>query len=412
MKKLNIRIIEISTIISMLAVVVMSPIAAQAQYSGINGRIISAATTLESCNICAVSVKPDGSNYFGHNIAFVNTGSLQQPYNYSPDGASIVYSQLSGTDAHLYIKPAGSFAATGTQITSGTDVVDGDPKFSPDGQKIVFERYAPSATTAIRDIYVVDINGSNLIRLTKDMYVSGGFGQSVYNPIWKSDSSAIYVGMNNSGTDPATGQTGIYSISPTAPNQATATNIIPQGSMTGFGANDDFDIAPPIAPGGSRFIYQSGLDNIRSVASTGTGDTAVVTSDATYRYKIGSYSPDGTKVVAIRQDLGKQTTDMIVMNPDGTSQTVIVDGIDSVSSTNGPFVYLSGIAPFWGTNQDTYDTHGVFGDGDLTPGAPNTTSVSSNVANYIPAILAMLSTLAFMALAGFYIKKEYLSNRK
>ena len=244
------------------------------------------------------------------------------------------------------------------------------------------------------------------------MYVSGGFGQSVYNPIWKSDSSAIYVGMNNSGTDPATGQTGIYSISPTAPNQATATNIIPQGSMTGFGANDDFDIAPPIAPGGSRFIYQSGLDNIRSVASTGTGDTAVVTSDATYRYKIGSYSPDGTKVVAIRQDLGKQTTDMIVMNPDGTSQTVIVDGIDSVSSTNGPFVYLSGIAPFWGTNQDTYDTHGVFGDGDLTPGAPNTTSVSSNVANYIPAILAMLSTLAFMALAGFYIKKEYLSNRK
>ena len=412
MKKLNIRIIEISTIISMLAVVVMSPIAAQAQYSGNNGRIISAATTLESCNICAVSVKPDGSNYFGHNIAFVNTGSLQQPYNYSPDGASIVYSQLSGTDAHLYIKPAGSFAATGTQITSGTDVVDGDPKFSPDGQKIVFERYTPSATTAVRDIYVVDINGSNLKRLTKDMYVSGGFGQSVYNPIWKSDSSVIYVGMNNSGTDPATGQTGIYSISPTALNQATATNIIPQGSMTGFGANDDFDIAPPIAPGGSRFIYQSGLDNIRSVASTGTGDTAVVTSDATYRYKIGSYSPDGTKVVAIRQDLGKQTTDMIVMNPDGTSQTVIVDGIDSVSSTNGPFVYLSGIAPFWGTNQDTYDTHGVFGEGDLTPGAPNTTSVSSNVANYIPAILAMLSTLAFMALAGFYIKKEYLSNRK
>ena len=412
MKKLNIRIIEISTIISMLAVVVMSPIAAQAQYSGNNGRIISAATTLESCNICAVSVKPDGSNYFGHNIAFVNTGSLQQPYNYSPDGASIVYSQLSGTDAHLYIKPAGSFAATGTQITSGTDVVDGDPKFSPDGQKIVFERYTPSATTAVRDIYVVDINGSNLKRLTKDMYVSGGFGQSVYNPIWKSDSSVIYVGMNNSGTDPATGQTGIYSISPTALNQATATNIIPQGSMTGFGANDDFDIAPPIAPGGSRFIYQSGLNNIRSVASTGTGDTAVVTSDATYRYKIGSYSPDGTKVVAIRQDLGKQTTDMIVMNPDGTSQTVIVDGIDSVSSTNGPFVYLSGIAPFWGTNQDTYDTHGVFGEGDLTPGAPNTTSVSSNVANYIPAILAMLSTLAFMALAGFYIKKEYLSNRK
>jgi hypothetical protein len=411
MKKLNIRIIEISTIISMLAVVVMSPIAAQAQYSGANGRIISAATTLLACNICAVSVKPDGSNYFGHNIAFVNTGSLQQPYNYSPDGATIAYSQLSGTDAHLYIKPAGSFAATGTQITSGTDVVDGDPSFSPDGSKIVFERYAPSATTAIRDIYVVNIDGSGLTRLTQNMYPVGGSATSVYNPIWKADSSAIYVGTDNSGSDPATGQTGIYSISPTTPDQATATNIIPEASMTGFGVSSQFDIAPLSAPGGSRFIYQSG-DNVRSVASTGTGDTAVVTSDATYRYTMGSYSPDGTKVVALRQDLGEQTTDMIVMNPDGTSQTVIVDGIDSISSTNGPFVYLSGISAFWGTNQDTYDTNGVFGDGDLTPGAPNTTSVSSNVANYIPAILAMLSTLAFMALAGFYIKKEYLSNRK
>jgi Tol biopolymer transport system component len=289
--------------------------------------------------------------------------------------------------------------------------VDGDPSFSPDGSKIVFERYAPSATTAIRDIYVVNIDGSGLTRLTQNMYPVGGSATSVYNPIWKADSSAIYVGTDNSGSDPATGQTGIYSISPTTPDQATATNIIPEASMTGFGVSSQFDIAPLSAPGGSRFIYQSG-DNVRSVASTGTGDTAVVTSDATYRYTMGSYSPDGTKVVALRQDLGEQTTDMIVMNPDGTSQTVIVDGIDSISSTNGPFVYLSGISAFWGTNQDTYDTNGVFGDGDLTPGAPNTTSVSSNVANYIPAILAMLSTLAFMALAGFYIKKEYLSNRK
>ncbi|MEI6170006.1 MAG: hypothetical protein WCP56_03340 [Candidatus Saccharibacteria bacterium] len=407
MKKLNIRIIEISTIISMLAVVVMSPIAAQAQYSGTNGRIISAATTLESCNICAVSVKPDGSNYFGHNIAFVNTGSLQQPYNYSPDGATIAYSQLSGTDAHLYIKPAGSFAATGTQITSGTDVVDGDPSFSPNGQKIVFERYVPSASPAIRDIYVVNIDGSGLTRLTQNMYVVSGSATSVYNPIWKSDSSAIYVGMTNVGADPATGQVGIYSISPTTPNQATATNIIPQASMTGFGSEYPFDIAPD----GSRFIYQSGF-NVRSVASTGTGDTAVVTSDATYRYKMGSYSPDGQKVVAIRYDLNKQTTDMVVMNTNGTSQTVIVTGIDGSSSTSGPFTYLDLISPFWGTNQDTYDTHGMFGDGDITPGAPNTTSVSSNVANYIPAILAMLSTLAFMALAGFYVKKEYLSKRK
>jgi len=407
MKKLNIRIIEISTIISMLAVVVMSPIAAQAQYSGTNGRIISNANSAAAGGLGAVSVKPDGSNYFGHNIGYVNTGTLTKPYNYSPDGATIAYSQLSGTDAYIYIKPAGSFAATGTQITSGTDVVDGDPSFSPDGSKIAFERYVPSVAYGTRDIYVINTDGTGLIRLTKNMYVQGGTAKNVNNPIWKSDSSAIYVGMFDSSSDPATGQTGIYSISPTTPDQATATNIIPQASMTGFTSGSEFDIAP----NGLRFIYQSGF-NVRSVASTGTGDTAVVTSDATYQYSVGSYSPNGAQVVVIRNDTSKLTTDMIVMNTDGTSQTVIVNGIDTVSSTNGPFVYGSLIAPFWGTNQDTYDTHGAFENGETPPGAPNTTSVSSNVANYIPAILAMLSTLAFIALAGFYIKKEYLSNRK
>jgi WD40-like Beta Propeller Repeat len=408
MKKLNIRIIEISTIISMLAVVVMSPIAAQAQYSGINGRIISNANSAAAGGLGAVSVKPDGSNYFGHNIGFVNTGTLVKQFSYSPDGATVAYSQLSGTDAHIYTKAAGSFAATGTQITTGTDVVDGDASFSPDGSKIAFERFTASVAYGTRDIYVMNADGTGPItRLTKNMYVVGTTAESVNNPIWRADGLAIYVGMDNGGTDPATGGDGIYSISPTTPDQSTATNIIPSGSMPGFTPSDEFDIAP----GGLRFIYQSG-NNVRSVASTGAGDTAVVTSDATYQYTVGSYSPDGQKVVVIRTDLSKGTTDMIVMNTDGTSQTVIVNGIDYVSSTNGPFLYGSGNFAFWGTNQDTYDTHGAFENGETTPGAPNTTSVSSNVANYIPAILAMLSTLAFMALAGFYIKKEYLSNRK
>jgi Tol biopolymer transport system component len=382
----NRLLLALGAIVAM-ALLLLAPTASKAQYSGTNGRIIGFAGLYGG-----LSVKPDGTNYFGHNVPFVNTGAINKPYNYSPDGSKIAFSQLdaNGTDVHLYTKASSSYAAGGTALTSGTDVRDYNPSFSPDGTKVAFQRRTIS--TGRDEVYVVGVDGTGLTKLTQNMYTTS----SVTHPIWNSTGTILYVCT----TDISTTGTGIYSISSTTANQTTATNIIEDTEMTGFGEDSVFDIAP----GGSRFIYQSGF-SIRSVAFAGTGDVAVVTAvgqDTWYYF--GSYSPDGTKISVLRENNVPQTTDLLVMNPDGTSQASIVTGIDSISSNQGPFAYSS-YATFWGTSQATYANSGSAGDFQDT-GLPNTASTINPARGITLAVLALLGGIALIGLTSLAVKKE------
>jgi len=399
MTKLNTKLTKLAVIFSMLAIF-MFPTAAQAQFSGTNGRIIS-----YGIGAGAVSILPNNLNYFGHNISFVNTGNLQRQFVYSPDGSKFAYSKLNGTDVNLYIKSASSYADDGTQLTTATAVIDGNPAFSSDGTKIAFNRQDTS--TGKVDIYVINADGTGLTRLTQNMYTGG----QVYNPIWSSDNSKIYVSTSDSGSNGI----GIYSISPTTANQSTATSVVTAAQMNGESLGMFFDISPD----NNSFVYNSfsgdagTLFSIRKVNADGTGDAAVATSNATTRWFLGTYSPDGTKIVTIRTNLGatETTYDMVQMNPDGTSKSAISTGNAGDSSDTGPFTFGPNYSPFWGTNQDTYPNTGSFGGFD-TVGAPNTTSVRASQSNYLPILIASLSALGFIALLGFFIKKEYISKRK
>jgi hypothetical protein len=198
----------------------------------------------------------------------------------------------------------------------------------------------------------------------------------------------------------ALNSTGIYSISPTTANQTTATSIIQASDMTGFTESSPFDIAPD----GSRFIYQSSF-SIRSVAFAGTGDVAVVTSTGNQWHTLGSYSPDGTKISVTRLNDGYAApTDLLVMNPDGTSQVSIVTGIDGISSNKGPFAFTNE-ATFWGTSQATYANSGSAGDFQET-GLPNTASTINPARGITLAVLALLGGIALIGLTSLAVKKE------
>jgi Tol biopolymer transport system component len=70
--------------------------------------------------------------------------------------------------------------ADGTQQTNLTSTLDGyssDPRWSPDGSRILFLNG--------RDLYVMDANGGNLLRLTDDPTVQ------VNNPDWAPDNRRI-----------------------------------------------------------------------------------------------------------------------------------------------------------------------------------------------------------------------------
>ena len=275
---------------------------------------------------------------------------------------------------------------------------------SSDGTKIAFNRQDTS--TGKVDIYVVNADGTGLTRLTQNMYTGG----QVFNPIWSSDNSKIYVSTSDSGTNGI----GIYSISPTTANQSTATSVVAAAQMNGANVGMFFDISPD----NNSFVYNSlsgdagTLFSIRKVNADGTGDAAVATSNATTRWTVGTFSPDGTKIVAMRNNVGTNVTyDMVQMNPDGTSKSAISTGNAGDSSDTGPFTFSPSYSPFWGTNQDTYPNTGSFGGFD-TVGAPNTTSVRASQNNHLPILIASLSALGFIALVGLFIKKEYISKRK
>jgi Tol biopolymer transport system component len=398
MTKLNTKLTKLAVIFSMLAIF-MLPTAAQAQFSGTNGRIIS-----YGIGAGAVSILPTNLNYFGHNISFVNSGNLQRQFVYSPDGSKIAYSELNGSDVNLYIKSASSYADDGTQLTTATAVIDGNPAFSSDGTKIAFNRQDTS--TGKTDIYVVNADGTGLTRLTQDMYTDS----QVFNPIWSNDDSEIYVSMSDGGSNGI----GIYSISPAAANQNTATSIVTAAQMNGEALSMFFDVSPD----NNAFVYNSlsgdagTLFSIRKVNADGTSDAAVATSNATTRWFVGTYSPDGTKIVTMRNNIDIATYDMVQMNPDGTSKSAISTGnAGNTGSDTGPFTFSPSYSPFWGTNQDTYPNTGSFGEFDDV-GAPNTTSVRASQNNYLPILIASLSALGFIALVGFFIKKEYISKRK
>ena len=58
---------------------------------------------------------------------------------------------------------------------------DGSPSWSPSGERIAF---ASSRNRAKYDIYVMDADGSNLQRLTKD-------GESDYSPDWSRSAFSV-----------------------------------------------------------------------------------------------------------------------------------------------------------------------------------------------------------------------------
>lgn len=82
---------------------------------------------------------------------------------YSPDGKLITYwgNSSAANGGSIYVQPADG-SAPPRAITSGNGT-DADPVFSPDGQQIAFRRATPDGST---DIYLVNVDGSNLVQLT------------------------------------------------------------------------------------------------------------------------------------------------------------------------------------------------------------------------------------------------------
>jgi Tol biopolymer transport system component len=229
-----------------------------------------------------------------------------------------------------------------TNLTPNTsESVDGEPAWSPDGTKIAFSSDRASAFRGNTDIWVMNADGSNPVRLTSSrakeewpawspdgqfiVFSSGEefFGGEILimksdgsqrrqllriatgfpltQPRWSPDGTLIAFG----GPTPHYG-IGIYVIKPDGTGRRKLTD-----------PNGGYDLAPNWSPDGARIVFSrafQGTYNIWTMNADGSDLKPITSGDDEHP----AWSPDGAKIVFERG--GAETWDLWTMNPDGSEQ--------------------------------------------------------------------------------------------
>ena len=166
------------------------------------------------------------------------------------------------------------------------------PVWSPDGTKIAFG----STRDTNPEIYVMDPNGSNVVRLTTNAAEDG-------QPAWSPDGARIAFATDRDGNAE------VYVMNPDGTNPVNLTN------------NPNIDLAPTWSPDGSKIAFQSSRSNNFAVwVMNADGSNPVQLTSDDPPAGLPSWSPDGTRIAY------EQAGDIWVMNADGSNKIRITSG--------------------------------------------------------------------------------------
>ena len=229
-------------------------------------------------------------------------------------GASLIVfqSKRSGTPASGQGPLTGGFdiyamEPDGSNTVRITDDVleDTDPAWSPDGSKIAFTRGARTFVTGggvKRDIYTMNADGSDEVNVTKE----NDFDDQ--DPDWSPDGSEIAFHSERDGN-----------------NEIYVINANGSG-LTRLTEADRDDIGAQWSPDGAKIAFTSSRDGDREVYvmnSDGSNQTRI--TDRFGEDSAPAWSPDGTKLAFVSDEGGN--ADIWVMDPDGSNR---------VNLTNSP----------------------------------------------------------------------------
>jgi Tol biopolymer transport system component len=199
-------------------------------------------------------------------------------------------SDRDGFDMDIYVMNADGSSVV--PLTSN-DAFDGEPAWSPDGTKLVFQ----STRDSQWELYVMNADGSGQTRLTNNLAIDG-------EPVWSPDGTKIAYHTDRDGNFE------VYVMNADGSGQTRLTN------------NPANDAEPAWSPDGTKLAFVSNRDpgqsgEIYTMNADGTAQTRLTIITASDHGP--AWSPDGTKIAFYSGRDGAD--DVYVMNVDGSGQT-------------------------------------------------------------------------------------------
>ena len=176
-----------------------------------------------------------------------------------------------------------------------------EPAWSPDGSKIAFQSWEhdPDRSNGNSEIYVMDVDGGNLIRLTDN---------SAYEdyPTWSPDSTQIAFVSDRDGNHE------IYVMDADGSNQRRLTR------------NSEMDTFPAWSPDGTEILFQSDRDYRCIYVMDTDGNNVRRLTPTDYSSNCPSWSPDGARIT-FHSWSDPDQSEICIMDRDGSNIVRLTD---------------------------------------------------------------------------------------